>query len=118
MIPDNFTSHILTGLLSVATTLVLVMYLAPSNNSGLPTGIVTIDPSDAVMQFILSTGARDITDAEYEPLALQYQQHLEQAIEDYAQEHSVIVVNSAAVLTGAPDITDIVSTIAINRVDN
>ncbi len=114
MTVENVTSHILTGMVSIAITLVLVMYVHPASQSPeLPTGIVTIDPSEAVMQFILTSGARDLTDAQYEPLAMEYQQQLERAIAEFAQKHSVIIVNGAAVLAGTVDITDIVARSAI-----
>lgn len=112
---ETLTTHVLTGMVSIAITLGLVIYLQPeSRTAGLPTGIVTIDPGEAVMQFILTSGARDLTDAQYEPLALEYQHHLERAIDLFAAEHSVIVVNNAAVLSGAIDITEAVARDAID----
>ncbi|MFC3058409.1 TrbI F-type domain-containing protein [Paenirhodobacter populi] len=103
--------HVMTAMVSIASTLGIVLWTQPV---GLPTGIVTIDATEAVLAFIKS-GGRDMPDADYETEALKYQADLEAAIETFARDHSVIVVNAAAVLAGAPDITDRVSAEALAK---
>lgn len=105
MKPDPMIAHVLTALVSVSTTLVIVIMTQPV---GLPTGIVTIDASEAVLRFI-QAGGRNMPDADYEVEALRYQAQLEAAIDDFAAKNAVIVVNGATVLAGAPDITDLVA---------
>lgn len=102
---DQMIGHVLTALVSVILTLGIVLMTQPV---GLPTGIVTIDASEAVLRFI-KAGGRDMPDADYETEALKYQAQLEAAIDAFAAKNAVIVVNGAAVLAGAPDITDLVA---------
>ncbi|ULB12505.1 TrbI F-type domain-containing protein (plasmid) [Cereibacter azotoformans] len=101
----------LTGMGSVALTLAIVLASQPR---GLPTGIVTLDATEAVLSFIRA-GGKEMPDTDYEAAAKIYQADLEAAIADFAAEHSVIVVNSATVLAGAPDITHEVSQKALAR---
>lgn len=101
----------LTSLFSIAITLGIVIYSQPQ---GLPTGIVTLDATEAVLSFI-QAGARDLADADYETEALKYQAELEAAIARFAEANDVIVVNSAVVLAGAPDVTDYVTREAMQQ---
>lgn len=112
MTPTAIIPHVLTALASIAVTLTIVIWTQPV---GLPTGIVTIDASEAVLRFI-NAGGREMPEADYATEALRYQEFLEAAIDDFAARNSVIVVNGAAVLAGAPDITDMVSQEALRLV--
>lgn len=109
---DQLIGHTMTALISISTTLGIVIMTQPV---GLPTGIVTIDASEAVLRFIQS-GGRNMPDADYEVEALKYQAQLEAAIDDFAAKNAVIVVNGAAVLAGAPDITDLVASQAMKAI--
>lgn len=95
------TEHVLTGIVSVAVSLSIVHLTRPAD---LPTGIVTIDATEAVMAFI-SDGRRDMPEEAYKAEVAKFQDRLAVAVQDIAAEHNVIVVNSAVVLGGAPDIT-------------
>lgn len=112
MTPTAIIPHVLTALASIAATLTIVIWTQPV---GLPTGIVTIDASEAVLRFI-NAGGKEMPEADYATEALRYQQFLETAIDNFAAQNSVIVVNGAAVLAGAPDITDIVALSALQQV--
>lgn len=107
----RFIELALTAMLSIAVTLAIVLATQPV---GLPTGIVTIDATEAVLRFI-QAGGREMSDADYEKVALGYQADLEAAIEEFARANGVIVVNSAAVLSGAHDITGLVTERALAR---
>ena len=106
---NEIAKHGLTALASIATTLGIVIATQPQ---GIPTGIVTIDASQAVLAFI-KAGGEEMPDAEYEKVARIYQGELEAAIAGFAAKNGVIVVNSAAVLAGAPDITNRVAAEAL-----
>jgi hypothetical protein len=101
----RYTELVLTALVSIAVTLTIVLMTQPV---GLPTGIVTIDASRAVLAFIQDGDRRKLPDEDYEVQARAFQVRLDAAIAKLAAENAVIVVNSAAVLAGAPDITDLV----------
>lgn len=101
----RFIELALTAMISIAVTLLIVLATQPV---GLPTGIVTIDATEAVLRFI-QAGGREMSDADYEQVALAWQADLEAAIAEFARANDVIVVNSAAVLAGAPDITGLVA---------
>jgi conjugal transfer pilin signal peptidase TrbI len=112
MSPTTIIPHVLTALVSIALTLTIVIWTQPV---GLPNGIVTIDASEAVLRFI-NAGGREMPEADYATEALRYQEFLEAAIDEFAARNSVIVVNGAAVLAGAPDITDMVAEDALRLV--
>lgn len=99
------TELVMTALVSIAVTLTIVLMTQPV---GLPQGIVTIDASQAVLAFIQDGDRRDMEDADYEVEAMAFQERLNAAIERVAAENAVIVVNSASVLAGAQDITELV----------
>ncbi|TKA98395.1 conjugal transfer protein [Cereibacter changlensis] len=101
----RYTELVLTALVSIAVTLTIVLATQPV---GLPTGIVTIDASQAVLAFIKDGDRRHMEDAEYEVEARAFQAKLDAAIERVAAANNVLVVNSAAVLAGAEDITALV----------
>lgn len=97
----RFTEHALTAIVSVAASLSIVLLTRPAD---LPTGIVTINATDAVMGFI-NDGRRDMDEATYKAEVAKFQERLDRAVQEIAAENNVIVVNSAVVLGGAPDIT-------------
>jgi|LLEQ01.1.fsa_nt_gi hypothetical protein len=101
----RYIELVLTALISISVTLAIVLVTTPS---GLPTGIVTIDATEAVLSFINDGDRRNLEDADYEVQARAFQGRLDAAIEKVSEEYNVIVVNSAAVLAGAQDITGIV----------
>lgn len=108
----HLIAHTLTAMASIAITLSIVLAAGPA---GLPTGIVTIDATEAVLRFI-QAGGRELSDADYETEALNFQADLEAAIEEFARENAVIVVNSAVVLSGAEDITARVAEQALEKI--
>lgn len=101
----RFIELSIAAMISIAITLSIVVATQPV---GLPTGIVTIDATEAVLRFV-QAGGRQMSDADYEKVALAWQADLEAAIEEFARANNVIVVNSAAVLAGAADITGLVA---------
>lgn len=108
---NEWIKHAMTALVSVFATLAIVIMTQPA---GLPVGIVSIDATEAVLAFI-KAGGKEMPDAEYETVAKVFQADLEKAIAEFAYENNVIVVNSAAVLAGAPDITRQVSEKALEN---
>lgn len=109
---EQLIAHVMTALVSISVALFVVFWTQPT---GLPTGIVAIDASEAVLKFI-QAGGRNMPDADYEVEAMKFQSHLEAAINEFAEKNDVIVVNGAAVLAGAPDITDLVASFAMQKI--
>lgn len=109
---NELIKHAITAMVAVFATMGIVILTQPV---GLPVGIVSIDATEAVLAFIRA-GGKEMPDAEYETVAKVFQADLEKAIAEFAQENNVIVVNSAAVLAGAPDITRQVSEKALKSI--
>ena len=99
---DRLIELTLTGMISVAVTLGIVLVTQPAPPA--PQRIVMIDPARAVLGFI-NDGRRDLPEAQYAEELKSFQAALEAEIERLYVEHGLIIVNSASVLGGAEDVT-------------
>lgn len=108
-ITDSFNITNLIGLLAGAACFALVnvaitlTVLDRTGNLGRPE-IVSIDAANLIRGFVDAQG-RDVSDEELQARVRALNANLDPIVQAYASERGLMIVNSAAVLGGARDIT-------------
>ena len=107
--PDLFNITTLISLLAVAAVLAIVnvaitlTVLDRTGNLARPE-IVSVDAAELIKGFVAAQG-RGVSDEELAARVRVLNANVDQLIQAYATERQLLVVNSAAVLGGARDIT-------------
>lgn len=70
-----------------------------------PQPIVTFDMKGTLDQFMAQVASQSLTEAQSAQLSARFGQALETSLTDYQREHGALVLVSASVVGGAPDIT-------------
>lgn len=66
--------------------------------------VVTVNAADMLMGFVASRDP-NISPAEIEAQAKAFNANLDGYLSDFAEQNNLLIVNSAAIVSGAPDVT-------------
>jgi len=103
----NISSILGTGALIVGTLAVNALvtnHLMQKRQSTQAPLLVTVNSADMLMGFVASRDP-DISDVEIKAQAAEFSRDLDGVLARFAQENNLLIVNSAAVVTGARDVT-------------
>lgn len=105
-----FLRHSVTALTAVTLTIMI----GKCSNTFARSQVQTIDPAQALITFVQHVGTND-TDADYTNKVRAFHDKLLAVIKSYSRQTGTIVLNSAAVLDGAEDITDYLVALALTE---
>lgn len=77
--------------------------------------VVAFDMKKTLDSFMDSVSQKQLTEAQSKALSERFNSALEQSLEDYQQQHHVVILVSPAVVQGAPDVTRIIQTDIAHR---
>ncbi|EKQ8001186.1 type-F conjugative transfer system protein TrbI [Raoultella ornithinolytica] len=72
--------------------------------------VVAFDMKKTLDSFMDSVSQKQLTEAQSKALSERFNSALEQSLEDYQQQHHVVILVSPAVVQGAPDVTRTIQT--------